>query len=503
MRGGGPEIGVCRLRERGHNRGMKPETPRISKPVAFALLLVASFSPADGSPVGRSAGPSVSTAGAGATSLAGDVRSAAAALKEAIRDRDVGTFVDNVSIVLESNDRKAVRLALDAYTKLAKVLTKDADSWSDFYLLHRKTARAFGDVSGKTAIKEIERSRKSKRGDWYGRLVLLDAASFNKKLDIEDACKLALEDSAPQVVRRSLRYLRNTKSESTARKIVERFVEVEEQYGKKKDREWTRTLLAFQSTLMQLFGVDLPAALDWRNYVDARKGRKDFFEPPSKAGRGRTQVTLFGAAVTGKNIAFVLDISGSMMTTDPAKKESAKDGKRGRTVVGDPSRSPRVPPKPPEQRRRITRAKKEMVRVVNALPRDVRFNLISYSSDVYPWKDSGVQATGKNKKSAASYISELRAEGVTVTDMALEEAFGNLDVDTIYLVTDGAPTHVGTRGRGLPPDSAAIIGEIHERVKEINFLREVRIFTLGFQGAKEDFLQKLSKDHGGRYVAIE
>jgi hypothetical protein len=162
-----------------------------------------------------------------------------------------------------------------------------------------------------------------------------------------------------------------------------------------------------------------------------------------------------------------------------------------------------VPRIPPEQRRRITRAKKEMIRVVNALPRDVRFNLISFSSDVYPWKDAGVQATEKNKKKAETYISDLRAEGITVTDMALEEAFGNLDVDTIYLVTDGAPTHVGMRGPGMPPDSASIIREIHERTKEINFLREVRIFTLGFKGAKEDFLKKLSKDNGGRYVAIE
>jgi hypothetical protein len=40
-------------------------------------------------------------------------------------------------------------------------------------------------------------------------------------------------------------------------------------------------------------------------------------------------------------------------------------------------------------------------------------------------------------------------------------------------------------------------------MKELNFLRDVRVFTLGFRGAKEEFLKQLSREHGGRYVAIE
>ena len=189
-----------------------------------------------------------------------------------------------------------------------------------------------------------------------------------------------------------------------------------------------------------------------------------------------------------------------MLSTDPAPRGSTEANRR-RTVVGDAAK--KGPPKPPEERRRITRAKKELIRVVKALPSDVRFNLVTYSSDVDPWQEAMVKSSKGNKTEAGKYVDELRAEGVTVTDLALEEAFSDLSLDTIYLVTDGAPTHVGSSGRADPEDSAQIVEEIHKRMKELNFLRDVRIFTLGFRGAKEEFLKQLSREHGGRYVAIE
>jgi len=422
-------------------------------------------------------------------------------LQQAVRDRDVPAFLVALGDLLASGDRRAVRSGIDAYVALAESLMERAETWPDFQQLHGKAASAFAKSTDKESIREFERIRRSSRGDWLARVLVLDVAAFNSGLDLETACLEALDDKAPQVVRRSLHYLRNTKKIPIVERIVARFVELEDRYGKKDDREWSRTLLAFQSSLMQLLHVDLPAAIDWRNYVESRKARDDFFTPKEASGRGRTEVTLFGAAVTGKNIVFVLDISGSMLTTDPLPRGSSTTG-RGRTVVGDPA-EPEGPPAPPEERRRITRAKKELVRVVESLPRDVRFNLIAYSSDVKPWRKTLVAAAAKQREEASAWINGLEADGITVTDLALEDAFSDLDVDTIYLVTDGAPTHIGTSGPGLPEDSLALIRGIHERVDQLNFLREVRIFSLGFRGAKEDFLQRLSRDNGGRYVAIE
>ena len=119
---------------------------------------------------------------------------------------------------------------------------------------------------------------------------------------------------------------------------------------------------------------------------------------------------------------------------------------------------------------------------------------------------------GETRDANGAFLAtELTMLGVHIAELRLlpddgerlEEAFSDLSLDTIYLVTDGAPTHVGSSGKGDPEDSAQIVRAIHKRMKELNFLRDVRIFTLGFKGAKEEFLKRLSQDHGGRYVAIE
>jgi len=43
---------------------------------------------------------------------------------------------------------------------------------------------------------------------------------------------------------------------------------------------------------------------------------------------------------------------------------------------------------------------------------------------------------------------------------------------------------------------------IIEDTRARNHLRGVRIFTLGFIGAEEEFLDKLATDNHGRYVRI-
>jgi len=252
--------------------------------------------------------------------------------------------------------------------------------------------------------------------------------------------------------------------------------------------------------------LDLPAAEDYKNYFVAHKGDDDLFDPRRLKGGARTGVSLFGTLVTGKNIAFVIDTSGSMLTTDPVTATGAAPRPSGpRTVVGDPSKQPAEEKKdePPSDRQRMYRAKTELAKVIRALPEDVRFNIINYASDVASWKKSMVPASDANKKAAVEYVEALKADGITVTDMAVEEAFADLQLDTVYLITDGAPTHIGQMGPGLPEDAPALIRAIHARVEELNFLRGVRIFTLGFPEAEEEFLKKLSATHGGTYAPIK
>lgn len=429
---------------------------------------------------------------------AGDYRDASRELGVAVRQGDVHGFLGALGELLRENESRAVRLAVEAYARMAERVARD-DTGGELYYLHRKSAALFSRVTEKPALLELASLRKKAKNSW-SRLLLLDAAAFCRGLSLEKSCVDALEDTSPLLVRRALRYLGRNKKVSVLEKVVERYVELSEKKPKGKASEWERVFLAFDAALQQMLHVDLFTAVDWKNYVMAHKDETDLFDPARRRTDSVTQLTLFGAAVTGKNIIFVLDVSGSMLTTDPLPPGEQQD--QGRTVVVDP-RKPRGPRVPPADRRRINRAKKELTKVVQALPPDVRFNIIAYSTEVWPWKRSMTGASESAKKNAAGFISEMRAEGITVTDRALEDAFSDLAVDTVYLITDGAPTHIGSTGPGKPEDADELIAQILLRTRELNFLRDVRIFTLGFRSAEEEFLKKLSREHSGRYVRIK
>jgi hypothetical protein len=427
-------------------------------------------------------------------------REALEKLTEAAERFDIEAFPEAAFQVLKGGSTGGIRSVVDAYARLAARAEREL-SPGEFLAVHGRTASAFRALEGKPAAVEARQLLRKHR-QWQGRLLLLDAAAFSKKLDLEESCLAALEDAHPIVVRRALKYLAQAKKRPVAEAIVTRYLDL----GAKRPRtatasEWDRALLAFRSTLTQLLGVDLPAPEDYRNYIAGRPKEEDLFKPTHDKGE-ISQLTLFGAAVSGKNIVFVLDTSGSMLTTDPSPVQEKREN-QGRTVVaGGPSNEPTLP-RVPEERRRMTRAKVELEKVVRALPEDVKFNMIFYASDVQSWKSSLVQASGKNKKAAVQLNEEAKADGITVTDMALEEAFADLGIDTVYLITDGAPTHIGSVGPAVPEDAPQLIAAIHERMKELNFLRGVRIFTLGFKEAEEKFLKKLAADNGGTYVAIE
>lgn len=421
------------------------------------------------------------------------------------RSGDSAGFLQALARVAAGDDAASVKAAVSSYARIAAQVEKK-EGPGGLLAFHGQAALALKGLKSREAGEELQKQLTS-APDWRGRLLVLDASGSAKALDRLTAAKKALGDSHPVVVRRALAYLQRTKDTAIVEAILQRYLDV----SKKKPREgtaedWERARWAFQACLKRILHVDLQAPEDYRNYYEVRKGSPKLFDPPTEKKDSVSQVTLFGAAVTGKNIIFVLDTSGSMTSRDPlppgAEREQAE---RPRTIVVDRSKAEkRNPNEPPPERERMLRAKKELASVVRALPSDVHFNIVDYSSDVRRWKPGLEPASDAGKKSALAYIEALKAEGITVTDSALETAFADLSADTIYLITDGAPTHVGntTPGPGLPEDSLQLIGEIQERVREINFLRGVRIFTLGFEGAHEKFLQELAAENNGSYVSI-
>ncbi len=428
-------------------------------------------------------------------------KSALRDVETAVRESDRPAFLVAVKSALRRNDRTAVRAVLDAYDRFLRRAGEDL-SPRQFYAFHGRAAKTLAAVDAPRAVLEME-TLAAKHRSWRSRLLLLDAASFHRELDILETALKALRDDEPVVVRRSLDYLSRAKKRSVVEAIIDRYLELESGKGTRAD-DADRLAFSFQAALVRLIRVELTHPQDYKNYVSARESDQELFEPRDPNKGGKTALTLFGASVTGKNIVFILDTSGSMLTTDTLPDGVAPRRPGSRTVVRGGKRSgKREPTGPPPDRQRIVRAKKELARVIRALPEDVSFNIVAYSSGVDSWKESLTPARSKAKKDAIRFVDGLKPEGVTVTDLALEVAFADLSVDTVYLITDGAPTHVGSSGRDLPTDAPQLMGEIHRSMREMNFLRGIRIFTLGFHGAEEDFLRKLSRDHYGRYVRIE
>jgi hypothetical protein len=412
---------------------------------------------------------------------------------------DPDAFLAAFVKVVQVDDSDAVRDAVAVYSRFAPVVMKKLGT-REFLSIHGKAAAAFAAVKDKKATDEFRKLLVSAKA-WEGRLLLLDASSFSRTVDILDSAMTALRDESPVVIRRALQYLSAAKKPAVAGAIIQRYVAISKTRPKGMDAtQHKRLCLVFQATLHAMLHRDLPSPEDYKTYFEARQNDPNLFEARSGGERGATLVTLFGAPVTGKNLVFVLDISGSMTKTDP-RPAGEVDPDQGKTVVDDPSRPGRKKGPSPD-RQRMVRAKKELSNVVRSLAEDIRFNIVTYSSDVNTWKKSMVFATAANKKSAVEYVDGLAAEGLTFTDEAMEVAFSDLEADTVYLVTDGAPTHVESTTARKAPDTDELVEQILKRVEELNFLRGVRVYTLGFEGAEEEFLKNLASKNSGTYTRI-
>jgi len=197
---------------------------------------------------------------------------------------------------------------------------------------------------------------------------------------------------------------------------------------------------------------ELSSAIDFHNWWNA-KGREEFDEtkpPPTRSeGKfsGKFQTVLYGN-ITSKRVIFICDVSGSMAARGrlPDAGGLGKDEKQPETGGGL-----KPPPERPEfgeggvppgfEGMRIEILKLELAYIVNKLlSDDSKFNIIIFSNGAKAWKKSLTRATEKNRESALEFVRNMQPLGGTNIYAALEEAFKDREVDTIYLLSDGNPT---------------------------------------------------------------
>ena len=138
------------------------------------------------------------------------------------------------------------------------------------------------------------------------------------------------------------------------------------------------------------------------------------------------------------------------------------------------------------------------------------FNIIAFDSTITVWKEGMVDASSKNVDEAVKWVGILKPKGSTYIDGALRTAFrmaglGAMDdkypevnLDTIVLLSDGAPTDAGAPGKQSELMDEEII---LQHVREWNRHKCIVVHCGGVDMEDgNEFLQRLASENGGEYV---
>ncbi|RME75816.1 MAG: VWA domain-containing protein [Planctomycetota bacterium] len=229
----------------------------------------------------------------------------------------------------------------------------------------------------------------------------------------------------------------------------------------------------------------------WSNHKQGFRPKRDIetpYTPPGERESGSGQMgktvlrkkpMFFGSTIESFHVGFVVDFSTSMNAMMDTIEEGEREGTRERKhkVV---------------QRERIEVAKRELIRAVAALDPKATFNIMLFGSSYVAWKPKAVVASKENKDSAIQFVRHHTFMGATNLYDPLEKMILDKDIDTIYVLSDGAPN----QGKySSPPD-------ILKAVKKLNRNRKVRIFTIGIGviSYTEDFLRDLAEQNGGKFI---
>ena len=205
-----------------------------------------------------------------------------------------------------------------------------------------------------------------------------------------------------------------------------------------------------------------------------------------EGGPGGREASYYGITIESQRVLFVVDISGSMKEAGSAEGSSKEE-----------------------------EAKKELLRCLKSLGTGSAFGVFAFSDRVTKWKPGILKVTNDTKEDARRWVEELASAHSTNTFAALEEAFRisvadprndmgeeyGLFPDTIFLMTDGAPTTPEGKledGKGVPEWTKVLEG-----VRAWNRERRVVVHAVGV-GLKINagFLRALAEENGGKFVTV-
>lgn len=230
------------------------------------------------------------------------------------------------------------------------------------------------------------------------------------------------------------------------------------------DAEQARLRADLVAALKDLTGQQFPDRTEWRAFW-AKEGAT--FEVPPRAAKGfergkpaGTAASYWDLPVTSDRVVFVVDVSGSM--NQPFG-------------TGDATR--------------LDEARRQLLRVLEALPTKAKANVIAFGNDADGLLPGLQVVDDRRRKAAAEWCAALQARGATNVHAGLRLAFADAEADTIFLLTDGRPS----AGALVEPEALA------REVQRWNVDRGIRIHTVAL-GGRSDFLERLANDSGGEHT---
>jgi hypothetical protein len=222
--------------------------------------------------------------------------------------------------------------------------------------------------------------------------------------------------------------------------------------------------MAYQ-TLREVTGLEIPnTPSNWKQWLELHGGT---FVPPAKdavkAGLvDRSQVSFYGVPIVSDRVVFVLDFSGSM-------RESDESG-----------------------RSKLDSARDALAEVLNALPDGTLFNVIAFSNEPKAWRESAQPKKPGNVDGALKFVRGMSAGGWTNVYDSLALALRMESIDTIVLLSDGAPSS----------GAFHFFSRIRHHVRMLNRTRKVAVSSIALKTSEDAkrFLRELAKDTGGDFV---
>ncbi|MHC4661080.1 MAG: VWA domain-containing protein [Planctomycetota bacterium] len=404
----------------------------------------------------------------------GDFKETKKALKAALDAKDEDAAVEATVALGGYDNLEAVK------TLLALALGVESRS------VFEAAVTALANITDEKGLNYIHKVAEGK--DWRLRSIAAQVFAETDSDSAREAIIKLLSDKYEVVVREAIAAaVRQDKPEV----FVPPLIVLLERKHKEQDLTW----IAVRKALIALTGEDYEQPEDWKKawktLEEELKSRK---KKPAKENTGdgpgfktermKELPRFFGTEIYSKRILFLIDVSGSMKIQEIP-------------FIGET---------------RLELVQIELCRCIDKLDGRAKFNVIAFSNSVKEWKKKSgasvlVAATTGNKRAAKKFVSRLQPSGHTYTDEALKAAMKDPEVDTIVLLSDGAPYKPKKPGEELSSD---FIDSILKWVEINNRFRKIIIGTFGFESLEEEekgkialeFLKKLADQTGGKFKGI-